>query len=191
MRTNLELFVLAMVQQGLATPYELKTKAGLSLGSTVPVLARLEKNALVKASEEGARRSRKFSITAKGTKALTQSWAEQSATEHTDLDSILRVACLAWMNGSMKACQEFMKHSADGLRGWAGSLRAEAERIAARLGDSPNADTFVWLRTYCEAARAETDAAVLIELSDRIIKKVETKKVGKNRRATTSPRQPR
>ena len=42
MSTSLELFVLAMVRRGLATPYELKTKAGLSLGSTVPVLARLE-----------------------------------------------------------------------------------------------------------------------------------------------------
>jgi hypothetical protein len=93
----------------------LKTKAGLSLGSTVPVLARLEKDALVKASEEGARRSRRFSITAKGTKALAQGWPEQLATEHTDLDSILRVACLAWLHGDTKACQEFMKRSADWL----------------------------------------------------------------------------
>jgi DNA-binding PadR family transcriptional regulator len=105
MSSSLELFVLAMVQQGLATPYELKTKAGLSLGSTVPVLARLEKDTLVKASEEGARRSRKFSITAKGAKALTHGWVEQLATEHTDLDSILRIACLAWLHGDTKACQ--------------------------------------------------------------------------------------
>src|ERR1700692_1771333 len=140
-----------MLRQGLATPYELKTKAGLSLGSTVPVLARLEKDALVKASDEGARRSRKFSITAKGSKALTQGWTEQLATEHTDLDSILRVASLAWLNGDTKACQEFMQRSATGLRGWAGSLRAEAERIGAKVGESPDGDSFVWLRTYCEA----------------------------------------
>ena len=184
MSTNLELFVLALVRQGLATPYELKTKAGLSLGSTVPALARLEKDALVKASEEGARRSRKFSITAKGTKALTQGWAEQLATEHTDLDSILRVACLAWLNGDTKACQEFMKRSAAGLRGWSGSLRAEADRLAAKVGEKPDGDTFVWLRTHCEAARAETDAATLVELSGRISKKVE-----KKRRATTLRRQ--
>ena len=183
MNTSLELFVLAMVRQGLATPYELKTKAGLSLGSTVPVLARLKKNALVKASEEGARRSRKFSITAKGTKSLTQGWAEQLATEHTDLDSILRVASLAWLHGDTKACQEFMKRSATGLRGWAGSLRAEADRLAAKVGQSPDGDTYVWLRTHCEAARAETDAAALVELSDRIPKKVE-----KKRRTTTTPR---
>ncbi len=52
--TSLELFVLAMVRQGLATPYDLKTKAGLSLGSTVPALARLEKDSLVEASDKGA-----------------------------------------------------------------------------------------------------------------------------------------
>jgi len=43
-----------MVRQGLATPYDLKTKAGLSLGSTVPALARLEKDSLVEASDKGA-----------------------------------------------------------------------------------------------------------------------------------------
>jgi DNA-binding PadR family transcriptional regulator len=186
MNTSLELFVLAMVRQGLATPYELKTKAGLSLGSTVPVLARLKEDALVKASEEGARRSRKFSTTAKGTKAPTQGWAEQLATEHTDLDSILRVAYLAWLHGDKTACQEFMKRSADGLHGWVGSLRAEADRLAARAGESPDGDTFVWLRTYCEAARAETDAASLVELSDRISKKIE-----KKRRTLTTRRQTR
>ena len=184
MKTNLELFVLAMVQQGLATPYELKTKAGLSLGSTVPALARLEKDGHLKASAAGARRSRKFSITAKGTKALAQGWPEQLAARHTDLDSILRVAYLAWVHGDSKACQEFMKRSADGLRGWAGSLRADADRLAAMTGDSPDGDTFVWMGKFCEAARAETDAATLVDLSDRI-----NKKIGKKRRTTTPRRQ--
>jgi DNA-binding PadR family transcriptional regulator len=186
MSSSLELFVLAMVQQGLATPYELKTKAGLSLGSTVPVLARLEKDALVKASKAGARRSRKFTITSEGKTALSQGWEEQLATEHTDLDSILRVAFLAWVRGDVKACQQFMQRSADGLRGWAGSLRAEADRLAAKLGESPDGDTFVWLRTHCEAARAKTDAAALVALSERI-----AGKVGKKGRAATSRKQTR
>jgi DNA-binding PadR family transcriptional regulator len=160
----------------------LKTKAGLSPGSTVPVLTQLEKDGLAKASDEGARRSRKFSITAKGTRALTQRWTEQLTTEHTDLDSILRVASLAWLHGDTNACQEFLMRSAEGLHGWAISLRAEADRLAARTGESPDGETFVWLRTYCEAARAETDAAALVELSDRISNKVEMK-----RRTTTTP----
>jgi len=171
MSTSLELFILAMVQQGLATPYELKTKAGLSLGSTVPALTRLEHDGQLKASKEGARRSRRFSVTTKGTEVLTQGWAEQVAAEHTDLDSILRVAYLAWQHGDAKACQEFLKRSADGLRGWAGSLRAESERLSGKVEPAPNGNTFVWMNKYCEAARTEADAAALTELSAQIDKR--------------------
>ena len=184
MSTRLELFVLAMVRQGLATPYELMTKAGLSLGSTVPVLARLKNDAFVKASKEGARRSRKFSITAKGTRALTKGWAEQLATEHTDLDSILRVAALAWLHEDTKVCQEFLKRSADGLRGWAGSLRAETERLAGKVGSEPDGGTFMWMSKHCEAARAESDAAALIELAGQIGKRVGVKRQAKAAKRT-------
>ncbi len=179
MNTSLELFVLAMVQLGLQTPYDLKTKAGLSLGSTVPALARLEKDGLLKASEEGARRSRKFSITTKGSKKLAQEWSEHLATEHTDLDSILRVAYLAWQHGGAKACQEFLKRSADGLKGWAGSLRAESERLSGKLGTDPDGNTFVWMSKHCEAARAEADAKALTELSAQIGKRAGTKRPAK------------
>jgi DNA-binding PadR family transcriptional regulator len=179
MSTSLELFILAMVQQGLATPYELKTKAGLSLGSTVPALSRLEKSGLVKASEEGARRSRKFTITAKGSKTLAKCWEEQLAGDHTDLDSILRVAFLAWQHGDAKACQEFLKQTADGLRGWAGSLSAEAERLAGKIGTEPDSNTFVWMSKHCEAARAEADAAALTGLSAQIGKRSGVKREAK------------
>jgi DNA-binding PadR family transcriptional regulator len=175
-RSNLELFVLALVQGGHSTPYELKTKAGLSLGSTVPVLARLENDALVKASEPGLRRSRKYSITAKGTKALSEGWTEQLTTRPNDIDSILRIAYLAWLNGDKTACAKFMERSAGNLRGWAGSRSAEADRLCASIGEKPDGDAFMWLRTYCEAVRAETDAAAPVALSDRITKKVEKKR---------------
>jgi DNA-binding PadR family transcriptional regulator len=176
MSTSLELFVLALVQGGHSTPYELKTRAGLSLGSTVPVLARLETDGLVKASEPGLRRSRKYSITAKGAKVLAHGWPEQLATRSNDVDSILRIAYLAWLKGDKTACAKFLERSAENLRGWAGSLSAEADRLSASIGENPDGDAYMWLRTYCEAARAETDAAALVDLSDRITKKVETKR---------------
>jgi DNA-binding PadR family transcriptional regulator len=187
MRSNLELFVLALVQGGHSTPYELKTRAGLSLGSTVPVLARLEKDTLVKASEPGLRRSRKYSITAKGAKVLTQGWAEQLATRPNDVDSILRIAFLAWLNGDKLACAKFMERSAESLRGWSTSRSAEADRLSASTGEKPDGDAFMWLRTYCEAARAGAEAAALVELADRINKKSSEKK----QKATVPRRKPR
>jgi hypothetical protein len=110
-------------------------------------------------------------VTAKGIKALAQGWAEQAAEERTDLDSILRVTFLAWQNGSATACQEFLKRSADGLRGWSGSIRAEAERLAGKVEAAPDANTFLWMNKHCEAARAESDAAALNELSAQIGKR--------------------
>jgi DNA-binding PadR family transcriptional regulator len=187
-RSNLELFVLALVQNGHSTPYELKTKVGLSLGSTVPVLARLEKDVLVKASEPGLRRSRRYSITAKGAKVLAQGWAEQLATRPNDIDSILRVAYLAWLNGDNEACMKFLERSSESLRGWSSSLGAEANRLAVTITEKPDGDTFMWLRTYCEAARAEAEAAALVELSRRINKNKETEKKNK---PTITRRKPR
>ncbi len=186
MRTSLELFVLTMVQQGLATPHELKAKAGLSLGSTVPVLARLEKDALIKGSEEGARRSRRFSITTKGAKALTDGLSVQLESSPKDIDSILRIAYLAWMNGDQSACVEFMKHSAQNLEGWASSRSAEADRLAAIIGEKLDGDTFMWLRTSCEAAQARAEAKALIDLSVRMGQKsrVRKKHVAVSRRKT-------
>jgi hypothetical protein len=40
-KTDLDLFVLALVDSGVATPYALQMTAGLSPGATIPVLQRL------------------------------------------------------------------------------------------------------------------------------------------------------
>src|ERR1051326_3610450 len=96
--TNLELFVLAMVQLGLETPYDLKAKAGLSLGSTIPLLARLTETGLLKASDPDRRNSRKYSVTREGASALRHGW-KAMLTGDTDTDSALRIAYLAWHNG--------------------------------------------------------------------------------------------
>lgn len=124
----------------------------------------------------GARRSRKFSITAKGSEKLAHEWAKHLTTDRTDLDSILHIAYLAWLHGDWKACQDFLKRSADGLRGWAGSLHAESERLATKFGTEPDGNTFVWMSKHCEAARAEADADALTELSAQIGKRTGTKR---------------
>jgi DNA-binding PadR family transcriptional regulator len=163
MRSNLELFVLALAQRGFATPYDLRVKAGLSLGSTVPVLSRLEKEGLLKASDVGARRSRKFSITAKRAKVLAHEWPHQLGIRSTDVDTVVRTATLSWLNNAPAEACRYLETTAAGLQGWGRSLRAEAERFAGTMGSMPDADAFRWLRTYCEAARAEATANALVD----------------------------
>jgi hypothetical protein len=46
-RTDLDLFVLALVADGISTPYELQKAAGLSQGATIPTLRRLLKEGFV------------------------------------------------------------------------------------------------------------------------------------------------
>jgi hypothetical protein len=49
--SDLELFILAIVRRNCATPaapYDLKSQAGISVGSSAPVLERLEKSVLIK-----------------------------------------------------------------------------------------------------------------------------------------------
>ena len=74
-----------------------------------------------------------------------------------------------------EACRKFMNDTAESLRGWAGSLRAEADRLAARLGETPDGETFVWLRKHCDAARAQSDALALDDLAEQIRKRLDKK----------------
>jgi DNA-binding PadR family transcriptional regulator len=181
MRSNLELFVLAMIQQGLGTPYDFKMKAGLSLGSVVPALARLEQDELIEGSEPGRRKSRRYITTPAGDRALSREWESNLNGRVNDLDSILRIAYLAWLNGKTREGAEFMEKSADALRGLAGSLRAEAARFASTVSDEPDGDAFKWLRTRCEAARVEAEAAALVELSGELNKKKTKNKKAKKK----------
>lgn len=171
MRSDLELFVLALVKQGLTTKYELRERAGMSLGSTSPVLDRLREEGLITASEEGARGSVRFSVTAKGANVLKQQVASLLSSRPRDIDSILRITYLAWLNGDTEDLANFMNKSADALHGLAESRRAEAGRLNHALGETPDGDAFRWLRTHCEAARVQAEADALLDLSSQMSEK--------------------
>ncbi len=95
MPKDLDLCILALVDQGAATPYDLKVKAGLSLGSTIPTLQRLLNEGLIKGANPDLRNSRKYSPMGKGKAALRRGWSELVESRPTDLDTISRIAYLA------------------------------------------------------------------------------------------------
>jgi DNA-binding PadR family transcriptional regulator len=160
--TNLELFVLAMVQLGLGTPYDLKVKAGVSLGSTIPLLARLEKAHLIQGAKAGAHNSRRFTITPAGTKLLKSASWDDLQENVTDVDSALRIAYLAWRFGSRKNAAGVLKSIAERLKAMSGSRISEAKRLSSSLSVSPPPpDAHRWLRMAYDAERLEADAAAL------------------------------
>ena len=113
-RKDLDLFVLALVESGLATAYELKTAADLSPGATIPVLRRLLDQGLVVQGKPGSRGRMAHKITAQGRVRLKSDWRELiDEGPSGDLDADLRVALLAlWAGGDRGTAAKFLREAA-------------------------------------------------------------------------------
>ena len=165
---DLDLFVLALVQSGLATTYDLKSKAGLSVGSTAPILARLEEAGLIQAAKPGVREVRRFSVTKEGRKHLTVGWKELLERRPTDVDEVLRITYIAWAMDSPEVASKFVESAAAGLQYLAATRNAEANQLQSTLGEHVGGQAFRWLRTAADAARLHAQAEALKQLGRQI-----------------------
>lgn len=172
--TDLDLLILALVQRGCATPYDLKAKAGISVGSSAPVLERLAEGGLLKKGDPGVRDSIQFSISKSGEKTLESAWQTLLVTRPTDPDAILRIIYLAWALGKQDVMTNFIDMAADTLRNASVTRRAEANQLQ-ELASSIGAEAFRWLKTRLEAARLEAQSKELKALGEQI-KKYKKKK---------------
>ena len=75
-RTDLDLFVLALIDSGISTPYDLQKAAALSLGATIPALQRLLESGFVRQGKPGPRGRTDHRITAAGEKLLKTGWRD-------------------------------------------------------------------------------------------------------------------
>ena len=73
-RNDLDLFVLAVLDSGISTPYDLKQLAGLSPGATIPALRRLIAQKVVVAGKAGARGRLDYKAKAEGRMYLRSAW---------------------------------------------------------------------------------------------------------------------
>ena len=83
-RTDLDLFVLALIDSGVPTPYELQKAAGLSQGATTPALQRLLDARLVRQGKPGVRGRTDYQTTAAGRKFLKDGWITQEGLLSAD-----------------------------------------------------------------------------------------------------------
>jgi len=167
---DLDLFLLALVQRGSATPYELKARAGISIGSSAPVLERLAKAGFLKKSKPGVRDSIQFFITKSGEEKLVSGWQSLIATRPTDPDAVLRITFLSWALGRPDVTVKFVKAAAEALSNAAATRRAEAKQLQAAT-DSVGANAFRWLKTSFEAARLDAQSKELTRLGEQIKKR--------------------
>lgn len=113
-RTDLDLFVLALVEAGLSTPYDLQKAASLSPGATIPALQRLLESGFVRQGRPGPRGRTDHKITPAGKKLLKSGWRDLVEDGPSgDLDADLRVALLAvWVGRERRLAADFLKQSA-------------------------------------------------------------------------------
>jgi DNA-binding PadR family transcriptional regulator len=159
-RMDLELFVLALICRGVATPYDLKVSAAISPGASIPVLGRLETAGLIRKGKEGARNRQEYLITGTGTILLENSWRQLFQGPPADFDAILRIASLALLMGEPK-------RSVAAYLSRASTLRKTANADSPYRSDdstTPGA-VFMSMRRVAASGRAQSEAAVLRRLA--------------------------
>ncbi len=158
-RTDLDLFVLALIESGISTAYEFQKSAGLSPGATIPALERLLKARFVRQGRPGARGRTDHRITSAGKKFLKSGWRTLIEDGPSgDLDADLRIALLAlFAGGERRLATDFLQQSA--------SRKLESIELLDESGGSssvsPLADWYARLRSVSAKTllKAESDAA--------------------------------
>jgi hypothetical protein len=180
-RTDLDLFVLALIDGGVSTPYHLQKVAGLSQGATIPALRRLLEARLVLQGKPGARKRTDYKVTASGKKLLRDGWLPLiEAGPSGDLDSDLRVALLAiWAGGDRRLAADFLLQS--------GSDRIEAIVTTEPPGDpgevTPLARWYTDLRSEAAKALWKAESKVIRAMADALPRRL-TGRTAHNTRAT-------
>lgn len=151
-RNDLDLFVLALISDGISTPYELKTAAGLSPGATIPALARLLEAGFVLQGKPGPRGRADYKITAAGRRYLKAGWKELIEDGPSgDLDADLRVALLAvWSGSDRRLGADFLRQAAE--------KRLEAMRTVEEPDDSASLPSLA--RWYRRLRSTSADALI-------------------------------
>ncbi len=159
--TNLEVFVLAAVRAGLTTPYVLNKQADLSVGATIPLLARLKKRGMV-SSEAAPRRSQRYAITQAGSAALQANWRQMLHRKDDDFDSLLRAAYLAvWMGAERQDIKHLLREASEAKQRKAAARSKEAQELASTPSRVAFGRGHRWMRAYADTVRLRAEATAL------------------------------
>ena len=138
----LDLFILSLLDRGLETPYDLQRQGGLSLGSTVPALRRLETAGLVRKREalepvSGPATAISFPPQAEPShKTVGRRYLK--APNQMDVDAVLRVADMAQHYNARRADMvEFFEAVVSERRVPGRSRISDPDGMSGSLGHMP------------------------------------------------------
>jgi DNA-binding PadR family transcriptional regulator len=155
-RVDLDLFILALIDTGVSTPYALQRDAAISQGASIPALQRLVAARSARQGESGPRGRTSYSVTALGKKRLETEWKSLIRQGPSgDLESDLRVALLAVLGGAGRLASRFLLVSADKrLEALASGPKTKARTELASLAHWYSTLRSIATRTVIEAESA-------------------------------------
>jgi DNA-binding PadR family transcriptional regulator len=180
----LQVFLLVLVEFGLATPYDLLSKAGLGVGLTSPALKRLKEAGLL-TSTSGPRNRVRYALTKEGKKTLKDNlevgpppfW-QQGQTDV--FESLPRGIILAWVHSGPDEARQGISEAAYKLsvlnrkrQREAEELRASMLRLQAEIVNQSSAaakgmliaTAYQWIKAECDARLFRLQAEAVGEIN--------------------------
>jgi DNA-binding PadR family transcriptional regulator len=177
-RSDLRAFVIALLLEGVSTPYEMQSLAGLSPGATIPILQSLVEHGHVRAGKPGTRGRVAYIVTTKGKKWLKAIWPTLLQDGPSgDLDSDLRVFLIAVRVGNDRVRAEaFLRnaiaHRQEALAELEGKMKEEGSGVSL-------ADHYVSLRSRATMAILKAEVTAIASIFDGLRDEQPIRKRGK------------
>ena len=118
-REDLDLFLLALISQGIDTPYRMQSLAGISQGTSLQAIKRLLEHGLIRSSAEGSRRRKTWSLTRAGRNRLLPDYRHRASQGpiHSNFEGLLRTALLmAFVHGDFRSASSLLRAAATRLK---------------------------------------------------------------------------
>jgi DNA-binding PadR family transcriptional regulator len=114
-REDLDLFLLALISQGIDTPYRMQSLAGISQGTSLQAIKRLLEHGLIRSSKEGSRRSKTWSLTRAGRNRLRRDYRPRASQDpiNNNFEGLLRTALLmAFVHRDFRSASSLLRAAA-------------------------------------------------------------------------------
>jgi DNA-binding PadR family transcriptional regulator len=160
-REDLDLFLLALISQGIDTPYRMQSLAGISQGTSLQAIKRLLKDGQVRSGAEGTRRRKAWSLTRAGRNRLqrdSRSRASQSPV-NSNFEALLRTALLmAFVHRDFQSASSILSAAA--------TRPKKIEDETQKRGEVPEiASVYSRIRRLRMARIARVEAEILRQLA--------------------------
>jgi DNA-binding PadR family transcriptional regulator len=161
-REDLDLFLLALISQGIDIPYRMQSLAGISQGTSLQAIKRLLEHGLIRSSAEGSRRRKTWSLTRVGRNRLQRDYPPHASQGplNSNFESVLRTALLmAFVHGDFKSASSILSAAAT-------RLKTIGQDETQKRGEVPKiASVYTRMRRLRMAQIARVEAEILAQLA--------------------------